>query len=52
MYEDNKNVGTAFIIIAGRGNYKDIVMKKFKIKPIASKIEISKTKFKASVLSR
>lgn len=51
-YENNINAGTASIIIAGKGNYKDIAMKEFKIKPIASKITVSKTKFKAGALKK
>ena len=51
-YENNKNAGTAFIIITGKGTYTDIVMKKFRINPIASKITVSKTKFKAKTLKK
>ncbi|MEY8390250.1 hypothetical protein D3Z36_07650 [Lachnospiraceae bacterium] len=51
-YENNKNAGTAFIVIMGKGNYTDIVIKKFRIKQIASKITVSKTKFKASDLKK
>lgn len=52
LYENNKNAGTAFMIITGKGNYKDVIIKKFKIKPIASKISASKTAFKASALKK
>lgn len=51
-YENNKDAGTAFIIITGKGTYTDAVIKKFRIKPVASKITVSKTKFKASALKK
>lgn len=51
-YENNTDAGTASIIITGKGNYIDTAVKKFTIKPAASKITVSKTKFKAKTLKK
>ena len=37
-YKNNKNAGTATVIITGRGNYKDSIKKTFKIKKASIKL--------------
>lgn len=53
-YKNNKNVGTATVIITGKGNYKGKVTKKFKITKAANPLKVKPTskKVKGSKLTK
>ncbi|MCH5248970.1 MAG: BspA family leucine-rich repeat surface protein [Lachnospiraceae bacterium] len=40
QYKNNKDAGTAFVIVTGKGSYKGTVVKTFKITPIEPTLEI------------
>ena len=51
LYKNNKNVGTATVVITGKGNYTGTVTKKFKINPKGTslkKLTAGKKQFKAT----
>lgn len=53
-YKNNKNAGTAYVLITGKGNYTDTITKTFVINKAAQKISVKKAsvKYKASALKK